>query len=121
MEPDKLLYEGSDITLEDSYAAISVYSLRHGLTKKATSDLIELISLHLPHGAHGIRSLYYLKKRFREAFKDLEVTKHYYCKGCLGPLKSKEPCDGPHCSNTQNGTFVTTSIAVQVKRRLVGT
>lgn len=58
-----------------------------------------------------------LKKKIRERFEDLEVMKHYYCKGCLALLKSDAPCDGPLCLNTTNGTFVTTSIAVQVKRR----
>ena len=120
MEPVKSLYEGSDITLEDSFAAVFVFSLRHGLTKKATADLIELISLHLPHGTNGVRSLYQLKKQIRERFEDLEVMKHYYCKGCLALLKSDAPCDGPLCLNTKNGTFVTTSIAAQVKRRLEG-
>ena len=47
MEPDKLLHEGSDITLEDRHAAILVYSLRHGLTKKAIHSLSFIILIHV--------------------------------------------------------------------------
>ena len=44
----KPLYEGSSLSTWDSYLYIMNYVLRHSLSKKAVSDLLRLIALHLP-------------------------------------------------------------------------
>lgn len=48
-QPDEqYLYEGSKLTVFQSYILVMKYALRHGLTKRALSDLLDLIGLHLP-------------------------------------------------------------------------
>ena len=53
----QLLYNGSKLTTFDSYLLIMKYGLRHGLTKQALSDLLNLIEIHLPSSitsSHGV-------------------------------------------------------------------
>lgn len=62
----KPLYSGSSISVEDSILSIMKYSIKHKTTYAAISDLLELISLHLPYGSNKehLKSLYFLKKAF---------------------------------------------------------
>ena len=42
------LYDGSKLTMFESHLVILKYGLRHGLTKLALSDLLNLVGMHLP-------------------------------------------------------------------------
>ena len=42
------LYPGASITVEDSILSIMKYALRHKLSYSALSDLLSLITLHIP-------------------------------------------------------------------------
>ena len=42
------LYNSSKLTVFESYLLIMKYSLRHGLTKRAIGDLLDLVGMHLP-------------------------------------------------------------------------
>ena len=88
----KPLYSGTSVSVEDSILSIMKYSLKHKTTYAAISDLLELISLHLPYGSNKehLRSLYFLKKAFAATEdQDEIVAVHYYCQSCFsGPLLS---------------------------------
>lgn len=45
------LFDGSKLTVFQSYLLIMKYALRHGLTKLALSDLLDLVGLHLPNSS----------------------------------------------------------------------
>ena len=82
----KPLYSGTSVSVEDSILSIMKYSLKHKTTYAAISDLLELISLHLPYGSNKehLRSLYFLKKAFAATEdQDEFVAVHYYCQSCF--------------------------------------
>ena len=88
------VYPGANMTVEESVLSIMKYSLKHKTTYAALSDLLELISLHLPYESNKehLKSLYFLKKAFA-ASKDEDdiVSPVYYCQTCFaGPLQSGE-------------------------------
>lgn len=60
------LYPGASITIEDSILSIMKYALRHKMYYSALSDLLSLITLHIPSESHTqhLQSLYFLKKAF---------------------------------------------------------
>lgn len=68
------LYDGADISVSDSHALLLLYFLRHGLRKKAQSELLQLIELHLPQSAKTAGSLYKLKKLLREFLSMCKLT-----------------------------------------------
>jgi len=57
------LYEGADLTILDSFILHYQFALRHSLTKQAFSELIELVSAHIPCSAKST-SVYSLKQFF---------------------------------------------------------
>ena len=89
------LYEGAKLTVFESYLHLMQYSLRHGLTKQASSDLLSLIAKHLP--LESMVSLYKLRKFFQDMYGDISFKNHYCCSDCHAPLSATCPngCDKP--------------------------
>ncbi len=56
----------------ESYLLIFKYAIRHGLTTKAFTELLQLLSVHVPQGASLPKSVYLLKCFFVRSFKMLE-------------------------------------------------
>ncbi|XP_071581743.1 uncharacterized protein [Temnothorax nylanderi] len=73
----KVLYEGCDITKEESELLIMSYAMRFGLSDIALQSLIDLIDCHLPKQEH--KSLHLLMKKFP---KPPNVITHFFCSGC---------------------------------------
>lgn len=71
------LYEGCDITIEESEILIMTYAMRFGLTDVALKHLLQLIDCHLPEQQH--RSLYMFLKKFPSP---PEIVTHYFCPNC---------------------------------------
>lgn len=71
------MYEGCNLTKEESKLLILSFTLRHSLSNLGLSHLLQLIDCHLPHVQY--KSKYLL-------CKDLEtpvpVRKIYYCQDC---------------------------------------
>ena len=114
------LYDGADISVSDSHALLLLYFLRHGLTKKAQSELLQLIELHLPQSAKTAGSLYKLKKLFKGIFSDVQADAHRFCDGCYGPLQPGESCEDRRCQGAKVKKFVMAPIAAQLKRKAEG-
>ena len=84
------LYTGAQLSATQSHLLVFQYALRHGLTSKALTELLQLISVHLPSGAHVPKSVQKLKRFILESFSDAEVVRHFYCKCCQRCLSSAD-------------------------------
>lgn len=73
-----VLYDGCELTLEESKLLILTFTLCYNISDKALESLVQLIDCHLPSTRHG--SLYMFMK---EVPKPPNVTIHFYC-----PLKT---------------------------------
>ncbi|XP_039311862.1 uncharacterized protein LOC105204497 [Solenopsis invicta] len=72
------LYEGSDISKEESKLLILSFLARYNLPDIALNKLLELVNCHLPANAHWHLSKFQLLKKFRS--EDVKV--YYYCPQC---------------------------------------
>ena len=60
------LFEGSALTTTASDVLILEYSMKHGLTNEAITDLLKLLQLHLPMPNKCTNSIFSLKKLYGE-------------------------------------------------------
>ena len=115
------LYTGAKLTVLDSYLLLYQFFLRHSLSKKAFSELITLISVHLPEttSQNAARSLYQLRQLFVTQFSDLIASPERYCSKCHF-LYENDADDCPHGCGQPFQRFWVVSIAAQIKRMLEG-
>lgn len=109
------LYEGANLTTWDSYLMIMKYALRHGLTKQAVKDLLELVGMHLPHSS--TISVYKLKKFFLDLYEDISFNVHHCCSLCHSPFADVEASCPNGCDRGAT-EFLTISVEAQLKRKL---
>lgn len=121
------LYPGASITIEDSILSIMKYALRHKMSYSALSDLLSLITLHIPSESHTqhLQSLYFLKKAFtsqseRNGHEDSDlVTVHEYCPTCMALWKNdtERICRicGTQRRKKTNNYFLALDIGAQLK------
>lgn len=112
------LYQGADISVLDSYLLLYKFALRHTLTKKAFSELIGIVSTHLPPTARCASSLYSLQKYFETYFNDLKQEMYEYCKTCHQILTATECSNG--CTPTCKREFLYIPVEYQLKTKLEG-
>lgn len=111
------LYDSADITVIDSYLMLFQYSLRHSLTKKAFSELIQLVSVHLPCSSKSAESLYKLKGLFMKSYEDIKQVPCQYCSKCHRLLESALCPSG--CSSGME-EFLHIPLQPQLKRKIEG-
>ena len=126
------LYPGASITIEDSILSIMKYALRHKMSYSALSDLLSLITLHIPSESHTqhLQSLYFLKKAFtsqseRNGHEDSDlVTVHEYCPTCMALWKNdaERICRicGTQRRKKTNNYFLALDIGAQLKSLFKG-
>ena len=113
------LYENAKLTVFESYLSLLQYSLRHGLTKQASSDLLNLVGKHLP--TESMISLHMLKKFFQDKYGDLSAFKsHYCCSSCHSPLSDKKATCPTGCNMPAVTQFLSVPLEVQLVRKLEG-
>ena len=112
------LYEGAGLTIFESYLSLMQFSLRHGLTKHASSNLLTLVGEHLP--SNSMVSLYKLRKFFEDAYDDMSFTTHYCCACCHAYLSDVESICPNGCEVSGAMEFLTVPVEPQLKRRLEG-
>lgn len=103
VDVDPLLYDNAAITLSESMLSIFTYTIRHNLTGCAFSDLLSLISLHLPPNSHHKKTIHTFMKFFSDSKAPL--IKHYYCSACMKSLDTKDslcPCTNDININLDN-------------------
>lgn len=124
-----VIYPGASITVEESILSIMKYAIRHKTTYSALSDLLGLLSLHLPDisNKEHLRSLYFLKKAFSsEARKDDFINLNEYCPDCYAPLPlgddAEANCEfcGRTRSKREKNYFLTLDIGEQIKSMYEG-
>ena len=113
------LFEGSEMTVLDSYLLLYQYALKHSLTKLAFQEMIDLVNVHLPHGAR-ITTIYKLKKFFLEHFQVCKAIVKPYCRKCHHLLISGDTSVCPNGCDAEISGFVYVPIEEQVKRILEG-
>ena len=115
------IYPGSLLTVFESSVLVFQYSIRHGLSAKALTELLQLLSLHSPEGASLPKSVYKLKNVFTQAFPESRAVHQWYCSICQRSLASSDSiCSGNGCTGGPPATFITLPIGPQMKRIMEG-
>ena len=113
------LYDGADLNVIDSYLLLLQYSLRHSLTKKAFSELIQLVSVHLPSASKSAESLHKLKGIFIKLFDDIKSVSCKYCSKCHRLLESTTTvCPSGCCVSIDE--FLHIPLKPQLRRKIEG-
>ena len=99
----------------DSYLLLYQFALRHGLTKLAFQELIDLVSVHLPS-----TRITKLQKFFVEHFRTVRPTSKKYCRKCHHLFEDSESaCPNGNCDG-EISQFVYIPVGTQIKRMLEG-
>ena len=115
------LYRDAELTALQSQLLIFQYAVRHSLTKKALTELLQLLSVHLPSKASIPTSVHMLKNHIIEAFPEATAEEHYYCNVCQRLLQSgTQQCQGGGCSGGSPASFITLPLGPQLKRLMEG-
>ena len=115
------LYQGAGLTVFQSYLLVFQYAVRHSLTTKAFTELLMLLSVHAPQGAHVPKSVHKLKSFFVQAFPEAKCIPHPYCSYCQRPLASLDTkCTGNGCGGGPPLEFITIPLGPQIKRMMEG-
>lgn len=100
---DELLYNGAEITVQQSMLLILAVQLNHNVTQSCIADIIELINLHCPRNDIQRNSLYKFNKFFNAG--ETGITKYFYCTICTRALEtSLDIC--PTCTRKKPSYFV---------------
>ena len=113
------LYEGADVSIFDSHLLLFEFAIRHSLTKKAFSELIDLVATHLPRVAKPPASVYKLKQFFLHIFPDTASVTHKYCSKCHHLFGDHDTvCE--NCCKAKVSQFIEIPISPQLKHKLEG-
>ena len=92
------LYDGAPVTTEESMLATYLYAIRNKLSYQATSQLLELMKIHLPSPNSFPRSFYKLKKHL-SGMAALNLRK--FCSLCLDEIpQGQKKCGKRQCKQS---------------------
>lgn len=119
---ETLLYPGAQLSPIQSRLLVFQYAIRHSLTTKAFTELLQLLSVHVPRGAAIPKSVHRLKNYFVESFPEAKANRHFYCSCCQRPIPSTgaPSCSGNGCSGGRPVVFITIPLGPQIKRMMEG-
>ncbi len=110
------IFPSAVLTMFESYLLIFQYAIRHGLTTKAFTELLQLLSVHVPQGAALPKSVYLLKRLFVKAFPECTSVPHWYCSFCQRSLPACDAtCTGRGCSSGPPAVFITIPLGPQIR------
>ena len=116
---NSLLYPDAQLTISQSRLLVFQYSLRHSLIKKAFTELLQLLSVHLPPKSCMPTSVHKLKQVIIEEFPEVTVEEHHYCTFCQRLLQSdSQLCQGEGCSGGRPAVFITLPLEPQLRRMM---
>ena len=105
------LYQGAGLTVFQSYLLVFQYAVRHSLTTKAFTELLMLLSVHAPQGAHVPKSVHKLKSFFVQAFPEAKMHST--------PILLLLPkCTGNGCGGGPPLDFITIPLGPHIKRMM---
>lgn len=96
------LYENSRQTVHSSYTLIMLFVMKHSLSRDAFSDLLNLISSHLPEPSKFTTSVYKVKETLKKGTGFKEPVIHYYCGGCQEYLHEDKTCEKVICKRNDS-------------------
>ena len=92
------LYNGASVTTEESMLATYLYAIRNKLSYQATSQLLDLMKIHLPTPNSFPRSFYKLKKHL-SGMAALQLRK--FCSSCLDEIpQGRKECSKRQCKQS---------------------
>ena len=92
------LYDGAPVTTEESMLATYMFAIRNKLSYQATSQLLELIKIHLPSPNSFPKSFYKLKKHL-SGMAALKLRK--FCSSCLDEIpEGQKECGKRKCKQS---------------------
>lgn len=109
------LYKGSRLTVAVSMLLIVTFTMRHGLSGEALSDLLTLIELHCLADNLCCSTL----KMYKDFFMKLKspLVYIYYCQSCSNYIgNEKNPCN--ICQKTPSTYFLTIPLIYQLQELL---
>ena len=116
------LYPQAELSIFQSNLLVFQFAIRHSLTGKAFTELLQLLSVHLPKGAAVPKSVHTFKRFFVDAFPQSQAIQHVYCSCCQRPLAGKsERCLGYGYSGGDQAIFITLPLGPQLKNLMEGT
>lgn len=119
--PSAPLYPGADLSTFQSHLLVFQFAIRHSLTGKSLTELLQLLTVHLPQGAAIPKSVHQLKRFFVDNFPEAQAVQHVYCSCCQRSLASMEArCLGNGCSGGTPSVFITVPVGPQLKRMMEG-
>ena len=105
---EKALYSGAKLTVFQSYLLIFQYTVRHSLSTKAFTELLQLLSVHAPRGAAISKSVHNMKRYFLQVFPEANTVQHAYCSSCQRSLPSvASSCGGSACQGGHPAMYIT--------------
>ena len=111
------LYPNAEITVLDSYLLLYDFALRHCLTKQAFTDLIKLVSVHLPaQQSQGATSFHNIQSFFQKNFNKQATEVHSYCSLC----HSLTGDSVSHCEGAVLKQFLYVPVDDQLRRMIEG-
>ena len=81
------IYDGADLTENQSLLLLMSFVLKHHLTDQALNDLLTIMNLHLPNVIPGTKYLFYKK------FQHQTYVRHYFCENCTFYFGPSDQCD----------------------------
>ena len=92
------LYSGCNHTFFTSYMMVMLFVQKHSLSKEAFTDLLRLISTHLPSNTKYSKSVYKVKDFLKNHVQLKEATEHKYCDHCCQILPPNvDSCPSAKC------------------------
>lgn len=104
-EEDRPLYDGSYHTAQSSSTAIMLFVMKHSLSREAFSDLLLLISSHLPETTFFTKSVYKLKETLKSSIGFQEPIVHHYCQACQMLCQDENTCNNVDCQRNNSKTL----------------
>ena len=74
---DEPIYEGADLTHNQSLVLLMSFVLKHQLTDQALGDFLTIMNMHLPNVVPETKYLFYKK------FNHQRFVRHYFCDECF--------------------------------------
>lgn len=87
---NQLIYDGAGITLHESLMSIFSLASSEHISSRMLGRILELVALHCPPNSLCKRTIYHLKKYFKNLDGTAILKFHYYCSNCVYPVASKE-------------------------------
>lgn len=115
-ENDEPVYDGAQITLGESMLSTLMFAMSNNLTGSAFSELLELLSYHMPRKNKFKKTAYKFYKFFEG--NDTPSTKHYYCSTCTSSLDSADAVCEERDENSEKSYFIELNISDQLKNLL---